>query len=179
MPKALSSRRYAQAVFRIATESGELDKWTQDLDVMSTAIQSQDLLTFLDAPQVPTAAKTNIINQTFASSIGPLALNLALLLGSRSMAGSIPEIAKEYSRMLDVHREIKRGEVIAAMPLNDEQQTKIAEMLEVIVDSKVQMTTRVEPDVIGGLIAQIGDKVIDGSLRTRLDRMRRSIVNQM
>ncbi len=178
MPKALSPRRYAQAVFQIARESDGLDQWQRDLETLSTALQDPDLSGFLDAPQVPATAKTDAINQTLGSSVGPLALNLVLLLGSRSMAGLVPGITEEYGRLLDSYRGIERGEVIAAVSLDDQQRQRVAEILEGIVGTEVRLSSHVEPNLIGGLVAKVGDRVIDGSVRTRLEEMRRSIVER-
>jgi F-type H+-transporting ATPase subunit delta len=178
MPKALSPRRYAQAVFQIAAESGDLDEWAQDLETLSAALQDPDLSRFLDAPQVSAAAKTDAITQTLASSVGPLALNLVLLLGSRSTAGLMPGITEQYDRLLNAHRGIESGEVVAAVSLNDEQQGKVAQILEGVVGTKVRLTAHAEPSILGGLIARVGDRVIDGSLKNRLKEMRRSIVER-
>ena len=178
MPRAPSPRRYAQAVFQIAVESGELDQWQQDLATLAIACEDADLSGFLDAPQVPTTAKIDAINQTLANSVGPLAVNLIALLASRDMVGLIPGITEEYGRLLDAHRGIERAEVVAAVALDDAQRERVVEILESVVGKKVRLTAHVEPDVLGGLVARVSDRVIDGSLRSRLLQMRRGIVER-
>ena len=178
MPRALSPRRYAQAVFQIAVESDELDQWQTDLETLSTALQDADLARFLDAPQVPADAKTDAVNQTFGSSVGPLAVNLVLLLGSRGAASLLPAVGDEYGRLLDAHRGIEQADVTSAVPLGDEQTRRVTEILEGVVGAKVRLWAHVEPDIVGGLVARVGDRVIDGSVRTRLEKMRRSVVER-
>ena len=178
MPRALSPRRYAQAVFQIAAESDELDQWQSDLETLSTALQDAELARFMDAPQVPMTAKTDAVNQTFGASVGPLAVNLALLLGSRGAASLLPGVTEEYGRLLDAHRGVAQAEVTSAVPLDDEQLRRVTEILEGVVDAKVRVWAHVEPAIVGGLVARVGDRVIDGSVRTRLDRMRRSVVER-
>ena len=178
MPRALSPRRYAQAVFQIAVESDELDQWQTDLETLSMALQDGDLSRFLDAPQVPADAKTDAVNQTFGSSVGPLAVNLVLLLGSRGAASLLPDVTEEYGRLLDVHRGIEQADVTSAVPLDDEQTRRVTEILESVVGAKVRLWAHVEPAIVGGLVARVGDRVIDGSVRTRLEKMRRSVVER-
>ena len=178
MPRAPSPTRYAQAVFQIAVESGELDQWQQDLTTLAIAFEDADLSGFLEAPQVPTTSKIDAINQSLANSVGPLALNLVSLLASRDAVGLIPGITEEYGRLLDAHRGIERAEVVAAVALDDAQRDRVAQLLEGVTGKEVRLTAYVEPDILGGLIARVSDRVIDGSLRTRLDEMRRSIVER-
>lgn len=176
MAKALSQRRYAQAVFQIATESGNFDGWSQDLLTLSTALDDDDFLRFMDAPQISSAVKTETLQQTLANVINPPAFNLLLLLGSRGMAKVIPAISEEYTNLVNRHQGIHSGEVSSAVKLDESQQQRIETLLENILDTKVQLSYQVEPDLIGGLIAQIGDRVIDGSVKTRIDGMRRNII---
>ena len=178
MPRALSPRRYAQAVFQIAVEADELDQWQRDLETLSTALQDPDMSRFLDAPQVPATAKTDAVNQTFGGSVGPLALNLVLLLGSRGAASLVPAVTEEYGSLLDAHRGIEQADVTSAVTLDEEQMRRVTEMMEGVVGAKVRLWAHVEPSIIGGLVARVGDRVIDGSVRTRLEKMRRSVVQR-
>ena len=178
MPKALSPRRYAQAVFQIALERDELEKWVEDLRVLANTLEYQEFSTLLDAPQVPAAHKIDAIRETFGKSVGPLALNLMSILASRNLAHLAPGMLEEYERLLDAHRGIERGEVLSAVPLDSAQRAKIASLLEEIGGNEVRLTSAVEPRVLGGMIARVGDRVIDGSVRTKLTEMRRRIVDR-
>lgn len=79
--------------------------------------------------------------------------------------------------MLDEHNGVERAEIVAAVPLSSEQQQRIEAMLTGIVGKDIRATSRVEPQIIGGFVARVGDKVIDGSTRTRLDALRRELVH--
>ena len=178
MPRAPSPRRYAQAVFQIAVERDELDSWREDLEVLTAALKDRDFAALLDAPQVHSELKLNAARETLSTAIGPLALNLLSVLALRGLAHLVPGILDEYGRLLDAHRGIERAEVASAVHLDSEQQSKVAKLLEGIVGNEVQLTSVLEPEVLGGLIARVGDRLIDGSTRTKLRGMRRSIVEQ-
>ena len=173
MPKAASGRRYAQAVFQIATERNELDEWFDDLTALAGALESSEFAEALDAPQVSVVHKGELIKNILGDRVGPLALNLVSLLASRSNAHLLPRIVEQYERLLDSHRDIERADVLSAVPLNDEQRRRISTLLEGIVGKETRLTSRVEPQILGGFVARVGDHLIDGSTRTKLQEMRR------
>ena len=178
MPRSPSPRRYAQAVFEIAIESHDLEAWTEDLRVMADALEGTELLAILDAPHVPGARKVETIRLALGDLVGQLRLNLLSLLASRNLAHLLPRVLDEYERLMDVHNGIERAEVVSAVPLAAAQNSRIAGLLGGVVGKQVRLTPVVEPRVLGGIIARVGDRVIDGSVRAKLQRMRRSIVER-
>ena len=178
MPRVASARRYAQAAFHIAVEQDEIESWLEDLTLLARALDNDEFAAFLDAPQVSISHKVEIIRDTLGDSVGPLALNLTSLLASRSVAHAMPRIVDEFQALVDAHRGIERAEVVSAVPLNDGQTRRIEELLQDITGKEVRLTSRVEPQVLGGLVARVGDRVIDGSTRTKLQVMRRELVEQ-
>ena len=175
MARAPSPTRYAQAVFQIALEKDELDVWLDDLRVLAVALETSEFSQLLDAPQVPAANKVDSISQALGDSVAPMALNLLSILASRNMAHLVPGVLEEYGRNLDAHRGIERAEVVVAVPLDKGQQENIVKLLEGIVGKEVRLSPFVDPQILGGLIARVGDRVIDGSVRSKLAEMRRSI----
>ena len=178
MPKVASPRRYAQAVFQIALEHGRLDEWHEELRTLALAMEQRELAGLLDAPQVSVVRKLEIVKQTLGDSVGPLATNLMSLLASRQLAHLLPGVLDGYDRLVDAYRGIERAEVVSAMPLDKGQQARIEELLKGMVGKDVRVTSSVDPRVLGGLVARVGDRVIDGSLSTKLREMRRSLLGQ-
>jgi F-type H+-transporting ATPase subunit delta len=178
MPRAASARRYAQAVFHIAVETNELDVWLEDLSLLARALESDELSQFLDAPQASAAQKTQVIRAALDQSVSPLAVNLLALLSSRNLAHLVSDVADQYELLLDAHRGIERAEVVSAVTLDDEQRQQVEELLKGVVGKDVRMTARVDPVVLGGLVARVGDRLIDGSTRTKLSAMRRDLVDR-
>lgn len=175
MAKGASARRYAQAIFAIALEQSALERWLDDLALLADAMENDEFANFLDAPQLTLTQKTSLIEETLGDSVSRLALNLIALLASHSSARLMPSIAEAYQLMLDDYNGIERAEIVSAIPLNDQQQERIEDMLQRIVGKKIITSTRVEPHILGGFVARVGDKVIDGSARTRLDELRREL----
>jgi F-type H+-transporting ATPase subunit delta len=172
MPKTASARRYAQAVYLIATEKNELDIWFDDLKILSDALDNQRFAELLNAPQVSIAQKVTLVRDSIGDRVNALALNLISLLSSRNIAHVLPEIREQYGRLLDIHQGVEKGEVISAVPLNEEQKRDISMVLSNIVGKETRLTSQVDTQIIGGIVARVGDRLIDGSTKTKLQEMR-------
>ena len=178
MPAGTSARRYAQAVFEIALESDDLELWLDDLTQLADSITNEELRQTLSAPRISMSQKETLIRESLGSSVGPLALNLMALLASRGLVEMLPGIADRYQEMLDIHQGVERAEVVSAVSLTGEQQQHVTRMLNDLSGKDVRLTTRVDPEILGGLVIRVGDKVMDGSARARLQNMRRELAQR-
>ncbi len=178
MPAGASARRYAQAVFEIASESDELERWLDDLTQLADSITNDEFRQTLSAPRISMSQKEALIRESLGSSVGPLGLNLMALLASRGLVDMLPGIADVFQEMLDAHQGIERAEVVSAVSLTDEQQHQVTQMLNDLSGKDVRLTTRVDPEILGGLVIRVGDKVMDGSARARLQNMRRELAQR-
>ena len=109
MPRLGSARRYAQAVFELATERSELDVWLDDLTYLALTLQSAQFGEFLDSPQASEDRKAELIGNTLGDRVSPFARNLISLLASRSMTSLMPGIVDQYQRLLDAHQGIEQA----------------------------------------------------------------------
>ena len=159
----------------MAFERDELDAWRDDLGVMARALQDEELTQLLDAPHVPIERKLDTVGRVLDDSVGTLPRNMLSLLASRNMSHLVPAILDRYSALLDAHRGIERAEVVSAVELSDVQREKVADLLREIVGKEIRLTSRVDPQVLGGLVARVGDRIIDGSARSRLEGLRQSL----
>jgi F-type H+-transporting ATPase subunit delta len=175
MARKAYARRYAQAVFEIALEKKELERWQSDLQKIVSAVSDTDFLAALESPKLKFDDKTGLLSQRLGD-ISPLALNLMSLLITRAGVGMIGEIADEYQRLLDSYHGIEPAEVITAIPLDDKDIQKLTENLSVLVGKKVVLKSEVDPGVIGGIVAKVGGKLLDGSTRSKLAALRRELV---
>jgi F-type H+-transporting ATPase subunit delta len=176
MAKKANARRYAQAVFEIALEKKELDRWQADLQKVAAAVSDVDFLAALESPKIKFEDKSRFLTERLGE-IDPLALNLALLLVSRSGIGLIGEIAAEYKRLLDAHRGIKAADVITALPLDAKDEEKLETRLGDLVDAKVELKSRVDPEILGGIIVRVGGKLLDGSTRSKLTALKKELIS--
>ena len=175
MPSGASAKRYARAVFEIARENGEIEGWLDDLGFLVREVDNADIAAYLDAPQVSIEGKAELVRGAFGDAVGPLAVNLLLVLSSRGNASLIRGVAEEYQQIVDADRGIERAEVVSAVQLDRQQLDDISSLLRRVSGKEVTVADRVEPDILGGLIVRVGDRVMDGSARTRLQKMRKSL----
>lgn len=174
MARRAQAKRYAQAVFQIALEKGELDRWQSDLKKIASLQQDDVLVTLLESPKVPFGDKVRLLSERFAD-VNPLALNLVCLLVARGRLGLLGEIAEEYQRLLDNYRGIEPAEVVTAVPLEDEDKRKLEERLSDVAGKKVIIYPKVDPALVGGIVARFGGKLLDGSTRSRLEALKKEI----
>jgi len=174
MARPASARRYAQAVFEIARDKGELDLWRSDLKRIAEAVSIPELLAVLESPKVNFQDKSKLVAQQL-EGINPLALNLVYLLIARSRLGLAAQIAEEYGRLVDAHRGIKHVLVTTAIPLEAAEQENLIQALSKLVKGQVILENQVDPKIMGGLVARMDDKLLDGSVSSRLESLKRSL----
>ncbi len=174
MAKGISGRRHAQAVFRIALETGQLERWQSDLQVTARVLQDVEMVSFLENPRISQAKKTQLL-QTALSGVAPAALNLARLLVARNRLRMIPSLVTEYRRLVHGHKGVVEADVVTAVPISEGDKARIGRDLAVITGKTVMLGVEVDPRIMGGLVVRVGDKLIDGSVRTRLQELRRSL----
>jgi len=174
MARKVYVRRYAQAVFEIALETKELDKWQSDLRKIVSVVEDAALVAFLESPKVHFEDKARLLSERL-KEVNPLALNLTLLLVNKGRLSIIGEIADEYQRRLNSYRGIEPAEVITAIPLDDEDKRKLTEHLGAIVGKKVVLKSEVDSALIAGFVARVGSKLLDGSTHSKLMTLKKEL----
>lgn len=169
------AKRYSQAVFNIALETKELDRWQTDLRKIADLGRDATFIAFLESPRFHFDDKARLLSERLGD-VNPLALNLAYLLVTRDRLGIIGDIADEYQRLLDSYRGIEQAEVIATVPLDDEDRLRLAERLGAAVNKKVMLKAEVDTSLIGGIVVRIGGKLLDGSTRSKLAALKRELM---
>ena len=175
MSITISSKRYAQAVFDIARESNEIDKWQAHLKKISDLMSEPEYIAIAESPALPFDLKAEYTKEKLGK-ISPLALNLAYLLITKNKCKIAPQIAEHYDRLTDEYHGIKRAEVTTAIPLDDKDKSNLERQLETITGSKITTQFQTDPEIIGGIIARVDGRLIDGSIRSKLDILRRNLV---
>jgi F-type H+-transporting ATPase subunit delta len=174
MAKKANARRYAQAVFEIALEKKELERWQTDLQKVVTTVSDGDFLAALESPKIKLETKAVFLKKRLGA-INSLVVNLILLLVSRSAVNIIGEIAREYKNLLDEYRGVKAAEVITAVAIDEPEEKKLADKLGELVKAKVEVTSQVNPDILGGMVVRVGGKLLDGSTRSKLSILKRQL----
>ena len=174
MARRVYARRYSQAVFEIALETEELDRWQSDLRKITSLGEDATFIAFLESPKFHFDDKARLLRERLGD-ISPLALNLVYLLVTKGRLSMVGEIADEYQRLLDSYRGIEQVEVTTAIPLDDEDKLRLGERLGAAVGKKVVLKLEVDSSLIGGIIARIGGKLLDGSTRSKLVALKREL----
>jgi F-type H+-transporting ATPase subunit delta len=174
--KIVQAKRYAQAVFEIAQERQELDKWQLDLKKYAALTAVPELVAVMDNPNFAFKDKTSFLSQRI-KDVSPLALNLAYLLITRGKVNLFSSIAAEYQQLLDNYRGIDKADVTTAVPLEGGEKSLLTRQLEALTGKKIMMNLNVDPGIIGGIIIRIGGKIIDGSTVSRLAALKDELAN--
>ena len=174
MARRIYAKRYSRAVFEIAQKTGELDRWQSDLEKIASLSEDATFIAWLESPKFHFDDKAKLLREQLGD-ISPLALNLIYLLITRGGLSMVGDIADEYQRLLDSHRGIEQAEVTTAIPLDDEDKLKLEEHLSAAIGKKIVLKPEVDSSLLGGIVAKIGDKLLDGSTRSKLVALNREL----
>ncbi len=174
MSASISSKRYAQAAFQIAKGRKELDKWKSNLSRIALLMQDSEFADIIQNPKMPFDLKSKYTEEKL-KGIDSLALNLAFLLIHKNKMDLIDQIAEEYGREVDEYHGIKRADVISAISMDDEHKKKLGRQLEDLTGSKLSIKFEIDPAIVGGFVAKIDGKLIDGSVRNKLKTLKDSM----
>ncbi len=171
-----AAKRYAQAVFSLAKEKGTLDAWQTDLALLDNIVRDNHTITYLTNPTVTHDKKVEAIESALDTNVQPETRNLAKLLIERDRAALIPQIREIFDDQVRAERGIAVAQVTTADPLSDAERDLVRAKLESLTGKHVEITQTVDPEIIGGITIRIGDQVIDGSVRNKLERMRQRLI---
>jgi F-type H+-transporting ATPase subunit delta len=172
--REIAARRYGEAAFQIARDQGTEDGWSEGLSLMATIFSDPDVAAVMQEARIDTAAKMRLAEETLAG-VDPLVLNLARLLVHRGRTALAPQVAEAFQELADAERGIAHAVVTTAVPLSEDEGKAVAEKLTEISGKQVLVETQVDEEIIGGLVARIGDKLIDGSTRSRLAALKQRL----
>jgi F-type H+-transporting ATPase subunit delta len=175
MTSRTAAGRYARALLDVATkESADLDTIARELDDFYAFLHQQAALERLMLnPAVPTPRKRAAMEQiTKLSNLTPVVAKLLVLLADRDRLGLLKDIAAIYHDLLAERHNVVRAEVTSAEPLSPQRVQAIESKLAAVTGKKVSMTTKVNKDIIGGVVARVGSTVYDASIATQLNKIR-------
>lgn len=175
MARAVSAKRHAQAVFQIALEKEEIEKWQADLEAIADALKNPELVALLENPKLRFSEKEKVL-QSILTDISPIAMNLVYFLVAKNRLRIVEDLVVEYQRLVNAYHGREMAEVVTAVPLSNEEKERLQKRLATITRKEVVITTQVDPEIIGGVVAKVGDKLIDGSVRTRLQELRSGLI---
>ena len=171
-----AGRRYAEAAFELAVRDDKVDVWQRDLALAAAMARDARVVRVIDSPAVPFDERRKVVEQLLVKRVSPQALNLALLLAKRGRFGVLPSVSSEYDAKVRQTRGIVAATVTTPEPLSATGLAAVRTRVEQLAGAKVELATAVDPGLIGGLTIKIGDRLIDASVRGRLERLRGRLV---
>ncbi len=177
MLKGAIARRYAGAMFEIGLKQNKLDQTLDDVREIAQVFANRKLAYLLREPKVPLQRKETALRQALASKVLPSSLNLALLVVQRELIELMPNIARELEQLVLNYKNQAIAEVTTATKIDGAQMALIKQALERRTNKTIILQTRIQPAILGGVIARVGDQLIDGSVRYRLSSLRQQLLN--
>jgi F-type H+-transporting ATPase subunit delta len=175
--QTILAKRYAKAMFSVGQEKKKYEEYNEVLQGLSNLYNTHpEVIDALTNPLYPMDVKEKVMKGIVGSmKVDKIMGNFLNLLVQKKRAEILPEIALSYQTMVDEAKNISHGNVISAIKLSDELKENVQTILEKLTGKKVELTTSVDPSIMGGIIAQVGDLVLDGSIKTQLAGLKDSI----
>jgi F-type H+-transporting ATPase subunit delta len=176
MLKGAIARRYAGAIFEIAQKQNTLDRSLDDIQNIAQVFANRTLSYLLREPKVPAQRKETVLRKTLAPRVLPTSLNLALLIVQRGLVEIMPHLASEFEQFVLDYRNQAIAEVTTATQIDEAQGAVVRQALERRTGKSIKLQTRIDPSILGGVIARVGDQIIDNSVRNRLHVLQQQLL---
>ena len=167
-----TARRYAEAAFEIAERDETVDAWLEQLNVAAGVAADPATVRRLENPQVPFEVRLRALQQALGGDMLPQMGNLVALVLRRRRVDSLPRIAREFRRLYNQRAGIVEASATSAAELDADELSALRGRLEQMTGGSVDLETHVDPTLLGGVQVRLGDQLIDGSVRGRLERLR-------
>jgi F-type H+-transporting ATPase subunit delta len=170
-----AAKRYARAVFELASDEGRVEEWLRHLTAISDLMSDPTVAAVLENPTIPAARRMELI--AAPRFLDPEATNLAWMLIESRHVDQAAGIRDEYEQLADEAAGRIRATVTAAVELSSDERERLSRQLSKRLGKEVRVTATVDRRIIGGLKLQYGDHLVDASLATRLQQLRRRLAD--
>ncbi|WCN38060.1 F0F1 ATP synthase subunit delta [Aneurinibacillus uraniidurans] len=170
------AKRYARALFEVASENQTIDTTETELNQITDIIaQDAEFRAILTHPKITAAEKTDMLNTLFAGKVSETTLVFLGLVINRGREESFSDIAQNFTELANEVRGYADAIVTTAKSLTEEEAQAIAAQFGAKLNKKLRVTTKVDPSIIGGMMVRIGDRMYDGSIKGKLSRFTQQI----
>ncbi len=169
------ARRYARAIFELARSEGRVQEWARRLATVQELLDQPEVRAVLMNPSIARQRRQGAVTALLEGRVEKEAVNLAKLLVAANRVSEIDAIGQEFQRLDDEAEGRIRATVTSAVELSEEELLALKLQLEGRLGRETRLTSRVRPEIMGGLVIQAGDQVIDASVASRLQQLRRSL----
>ena len=171
------ARSYADALLALALREGDIDAYSQAIHELADLLRREPKFRrFLETPRVRVSEKKEALRRAFGASVPERFLRFLYVVLDKGRQRILPQIATEFSGLVDTHLGRVHVEVVLAMPPDDALRKRLIAEIEKRQGRTVVAHFRVDPEILGGLVFRVGDRVLDGSLRRRLLGLRKMLL---
>lgn len=172
-----AARRYAEAAFEVALRDGTVDAWRAELDAAAAITADETVGRLLANPAVPLEARAGMADSIFGKVVGRPVLNLIRLMLRRGRIEQLGRVAADFRRLDNARQGVTLATATSASPLTPDEIRALTTRMEQFTGGRVELDLQVDPSLLGGLVVRVGDRLIDGSVRGRLERLRNQLVS--
>ena len=167
---------YAEALFKVVQAEGELDRVEDELFRFGKLLeQNHELKQALSDQSVDKQQREKVLDELLSDKVSAHTLGLLSFIVTQGRARQLPQILEQVSQLAADARQMVVAEVRTAVPLDDAQQAELAKSLSSATHKKVSVKVIIDPSILGGVVAKVGDTVIDGSIKHRLDQLKEQV----
>lgn len=171
------ARNYAETLFELADRNGAAEEYGDAIETVARVIEeNQQFRLFLETPRIDDADKKDVVRRVFGDKVPKHVVNFMLVTIDKRRQRILREIATQYHALLDERMGREHVQVSVARPVDDATREMIADKLSTALGKQAIPHIRVRPEILGGLVVRTGDTIYDGSVRRKLDGMRRRLL---
>ena len=172
------ANRYSQALFEAALDAGAVEKVDGDIRALQSLLEaSGEFRGFVAHPLIPTPKREEVLKAMFSGKLQETTLGFLCLLARKERLDALPEILQALRRKVDAHQSLVTVRVVSADKLLVRQEKELEKKLADRLGKNVVLQTEVDPDLLGGFLIQIGDRIEDYSLATKLKLFKQHVIN--
>ena len=172
-----AARRYAEAAFEVALRDDTVETWRSELELAAQLAGDERALQVLANPAIPGERRGEALGEMLRKRVSTPVLNLIQLMLRRGRIDELPRVAAEFRRLDDDRQGITHATATSAAELTRDEIRALTARLEQQTGGRVELAVEVDPSLLGGLVVRVGDRLIDGSVRGRLERLRNQLIS--
>jgi len=171
------SARYAEALIGAIEDPGQLDAVNEEILAVAAVVRdNEQLKAFVEGPNVPQEDKHGLVDKVFAGRVTQLTLDYLHMLLDKHRIDQLSGIVKEFTRLVEARRNQVRVQVTTAVDLGADVMDRLKRALDAGLGKDCILETTIDSRVIAGVVAMVGDRVVDGSVRTALDELGKDLI---
>lgn len=174
-----AARGYGEALYELAAEQGRVELIESQLAELAALWKREPAFAGLMSPAIDEDPRRQSLRRVFAGKVDPLVLNLLLVLNDRRRGHALPQVAAAFREVSDLRRGRLQVWVTSAVALSDSERVRLVDDLKLRTSMQPVLNEKVDPSILGGLVVQVGDKVMDTSVQVRLRRLRSELSRRM